>query len=236
MPTKTPSFLEVIGSFPPQKKMIIYYFNDFEAIDEAVINQLLPNLPQQQQDAIAATKLLSRKREIAISYIMLVYALENKKEEIASQEQQIEQFSSLPAMLSPLPSPLFRFAEHGKPYLANQSSIFFNISHCKEAIATAVSNREIGIDIEGQRHFSDSLIARAFNDEERASVLNNEEPKLEFSRIWTRKESFFKWTGTGILVDHIKSVEQDATAAGCKITTQLITPETGNPFFLSIAI
>ena len=60
--------------------MLTYYFTDFDAIDEAVITQLLPQLPQQQCDAIAATKLLSRKREIAVSYLMLAHALQNEQE------------------------------------------------------------------------------------------------------------------------------------------------------------
>lgn len=238
--------------------MIIYYFTNFDSIDEAVINQLLPFLPQQQQEAIAATKLISRKREIAMGYLMLTYALENEQDSISTQELILDHFPPLTFPLSAFRSPLsafrsplsaarsplsafrsplstFRFAEHGKPYLADHEGIFFNISHCKEAIAVGVSNREIGIDIEGGRRYSEILLQRAFNEEEQATVRQNDNPEMEFARIWTRKEAFFKWTGTGILIEHIKSVEQDAVAAGCSISTQLVTPDRGNPFFLSIA-
>ena len=217
--------------------MIIYYFNDFDAVGEEQITQMLEWMPQQQQDAIAATKLLSRKREIAISYLMLAYATENNNEEILSSETivkafPISQFSILNFQFSILN---FRIAEHGKPYLIGHDGIFFNISHCKQAIVTAVSDREIGIDAEGHRRFTDYLMQRAFNEEEQDSVRNADTKEMEFARIWTRKEAYFKWTGTGILIDHIKSVESDATATGCQITTQLITPQEGAPFFLSIA-
>ena len=221
--------------------MIIYYFNDFDAIDEGAIYQLLPQLPQQQQEAIASTRLHSRKREIAISHLMLAYAIEHNREEILSKETIIKEFS-FSNNLSPIincqlsiVNCQFIIAEHGKPYLNNHDGIYFNISHCKEAIATAVSDCEIGIDIEGCRRFSDTLLERAFNEEEKELVRKNEKPEMEFARIWTRKESFFKWTGTGILIEHIKSVEEDAAKAHCTITTQQISPPTGNPFYLSIA-
>ena len=227
--------------------MIIYYFNDFDSVGEEEIGLLQPLLPPQQQEALAATKLLSRKREIAISYIMLAYAIEHNRDEINSDNVAVRniQLSTFnltshegQKFLVPCNFQFsifnFQFNEHGKPYLVGHEGIYFNISHCREAIAVGVSNREIGIDIEGQRRFSDNLLQRAFNEEEIRSVREAAEPEKEFARIWTRKEAYFKWTGTGILIDHIKSVEKDATAAGCKINTQLVTPERGNPYYLSI--
>ena len=214
--------------------MIIYYFNDFEAFGDEQIEQMLSWMPQQQRDTISGTKLLSRKREIAVSYLMLCYAIENNKKEINSSDNVIKEFSSSNCQLS-IVNCQFTIAEHGKPYLTNHESIFFNISHCKEAVAVGISSHEIGVDIEGRRRFSDTLLDRAFNEREKVSVRQNDNPEMEFARIWTRKEAFFKWTGTGILIDHIKSVEQDAAAAGCDISTQLVTPDRGNPFFLSIA-
>ena len=183
---------------------------------------------------------------------MLAYALKYNHEEIHSDSIIIKQFTcseiasthdALSLLLKDLnnsqnadePMLKIRIAEHGKPYLIDHDGIYFNISHCKQAIVTAVSDYEIGIDAEGRRRYSDNLMERAYNDAEITAVLHSNEPETEFARIWTRKEAFFKWTGTGILIEHIKSVEQDAVAAGCSISTQLVTPDRGNPFFLSIA-
>lgn len=222
--------------------MIILYFNDFEALGEEQIEQLLSWMPQQQQEAIAGTKLLSRKREIAISYLMLCYAIKHSQEEIQSRKTFINVFPSPNWQLAidnwqlSTVNCQFTIAEHGKPYLTNYEGVFFNISHCKEAVAVGIGRQEIGVDIEGCRRYSETLLQRAFTDEEQESIRHNAEPMMEFARLWTRKEAFFKWTGTGILIDHIKSVEQDALAAGCDISTQLVIPARGNPFFLSIAV
>ena len=222
--------------------MIVYYFNDFESIDDGFINQLLPSLPQLQKDALNATKLLSRKCEIAVSYLMLAYAIENDTEEILSPETIVKAFpySQFSFFNSQFPILNFRIAEHGKPYLVDHADIFFNISHCRQAIVTAVSNHEVGIDAEGKRRYSEGILERAFNTQEQQMIREADESlttdsEKVFARIWTRKEAFFKWTGTGILLDHIKSIETDAATAGCNITTQLVTPEKGEPFYLSVA-
>ena len=236
--------------------MIVYYFNDFESIDDGFINQLLPSLPQLQKDALNATKLLSRKCEIAVSYLMLAYAIENDTEEILSPETIVKAFpySQFSFFNSQFPILNFRFAEHGKPYLVDHADIFFNISHCRQAIVTAVSNHEVGIDAEGRRKYTDNLLQRAFDESEQRTVReatcseiqtpekigegsadNASASEMAFARIWTRKEAFFKWTGTGILIDHIKCVESDASAAHCTIRTLFITPQQGDPFYLSIA-
>ena len=45
--------------------------------------------------------------------------------------------------------------EFGKPYLVDHTGVFFNISHCQKAIAVAVSDKPVGIDVESFRHFGD---------------------------------------------------------------------------------
>ena len=45
---------------------------------------------------------------------------------------------------------------HGKPYLP--SGPYFSISHCKAAIAVAVDEKPIGIDVESIRHADSDLI------------------------------------------------------------------------------
>ena len=85
--------------------------------------------------------------------------------------------------------------------------------------------------MEGRRKFSESLLQRAFNGEEQTMITENDDPESEFARLWTRKEAFFKWTGTGILIDHLKSTEEEARMAECLIETRRVAD-----FWLSIAI
>ena len=91
----------------------------------------------------------------------------------------------------------FLYNEHGKPYL--EGGPYFSISHCKEGIAVAINDTQIGIDIEAIRHADDDLIARTMNEEERLRVTGYGLPDRMFTRLWTQKEAIVKAEGTGIL-------------------------------------
>lgn len=215
--------------------MIILYFTDFEAVGTEQIEAMLSWMPQQQVELARSMKTLSRQREQAVSYAMLAYALQHDMEQVTREEIVVTPFEAT-QLLEAIPDPpTWAVAEHGKPYLTNRSGIFFNISHCRESIVTAVSSHEVGIDVEGRRRFSDTLLQRSFNDEEQAIMRNAEDQELEFARIWTRKEAWFKYTGTGILIDHLKSTEKEAADAGCLVDTREVTAPCDKGFFLSIA-
>lgn len=105
----------------------------------------------------------------------------------------------------------------GKPYLSDVTGhpcdIFFNLSHSGTKVALGISDKEIGVDIEKIRHFKDSLIKRVFTEEERqlaqrsswSSGSNSSasdgacaEPDEAYTALWTRKESYMKYTGRGL--------------------------------------
>ena len=91
--------------------------------------------------------------------------------------------------------------EHGKPYLTDYPHIHFNISHCQKAIAVAVSDQPVGIDVESFRHFNEGLLDKSMNPAEKAEILASEAPLEAFAAYWTRKEAVFKLLGTGITDD-----------------------------------
>lgn len=96
--------------------------------------------------------------------------------------------------------------EHGKPYFVDFPHIHFNLSHCREAVACAVSEQPVGIDIESVRTpLNQSLARYVLTDDELETVNNAISPELEFIRYWTRKESIVKLTGKGI-ADDVKTV------------------------------
>jgi phosphopantetheinyl transferase (holo-ACP synthase) len=217
--------------------MLVYFYRNAEHLAPEHLECLVDTMPKQQQDIVAHYKSHRQKCEQAIAYTMLCHALKNDRDLINDSLTTIKAFphSALRFTLSVFP--LWAFGEHGKPYITNYEGIHFNISHCKEAVAIGISNRTIGIDIEGRRRFSDTLLERAFNDDEKAIVKNCDDPQKEFACIWTRKEAYFKWTGTGILMDHLKTTETEARNAGCIISTSpIIDTEQGQAdFWLSIA-
>ena len=83
---------------------------------------------------------------------------------------------------------------------------FFSISHCKDAIAVVVSDREVGIDVESRhRHTTDSLVESVMNENEQYYIASRPEQDTAFIELWTKKEAVLKQRGTGI-TDHLKNV------------------------------
>lgn len=102
-------------------------------------------------------------------------------------------------------NPIFTYTEHGKPLLADHPQIHFSLSHCREAVACAVSYQPVGIDVESIREYKPSLAAYTMNDAELAMITSSERPDIAFTRLWTMKEALQKLTGEGI-TDNMKHV------------------------------
>jgi len=88
-----------------------------------------------------------------------------------------------------------------KPYLSRGPE--FNISHSGGFVVCAVDDRPIGIDVEEIRAVRDrdGLASRYFCSEEIEKMKASADPKLEFLRIWTKKEACLKLTGEGLTRD-----------------------------------
>ena len=95
-------------------------------------------------------------------------------------------------------NPTFEYGEHGKPRLAEHPDIHFSLSHCREAVVCAVSQRPVGIDVESVSRYKEPLAVYAMNDGERAEIMAAERPDVAFARLWTMKEARLKLTGEGI--------------------------------------
>lgn len=92
----------------------------------------------------------------------------------------------------------FELNAHGKPSVAGYPDMQFSISHCRNAIAVAVWDRPVGIDVESFRKVSDSLMHRTMNKLEMEQIAMSEDPRMAFAALWTKKEAVFKLQGTGI--------------------------------------
>ena len=87
----------------------------------------------------------------------------------------------------------------GKPYVKNYPGLHFNISHTKAAIAFALADSPIGVDIEIIRSVKKSIVRHFFTQNEQDYIfLNNIGQDIRFTEIWTRKEAYFKFLGKGI--------------------------------------
>lgn len=118
----------------------------------------------------------------------------------------------------------FSLNENGKPYLPGSGEFHFNLSHSGTKVMCAVSDREIGCDVEKTGSGKTGIAKRYFSEKESGYIsgLESEEAKDDaFCRLWTLKESFIKATGTGLTVP-LNSFSVDIS--GSKATADVSGP------------
>lgn len=89
--------------------------------------------------------------------------------------------------------------KYGKPYLKD-FPLHFNVSHSDHWVIAAVSDRPIGVDIEKINDINLSIAKRFFTSNEylQISEANHSVRQSLFFSIWTLKESYIKYLGTGL--------------------------------------
>jgi 4'-phosphopantetheinyl transferase len=96
-------------------------------------------------------------------------------------------------------NPLFKTEKYGKAYISNFENVYFNLSHSGKMVLCAISDREVGVDIEYIDPEIDLNIAKLyFYNGEYESIMNSQNPADEFFKYWVLKESYMKYTGLGM--------------------------------------
>ena len=83
----------------------------------------------------------------------------------------------------------------GKPYIEN-GNIYFNITHSKDFTAVAIGKAQVGIDAE-YLGTADLRVIKRFTKPEQ-DYIRRDDSNNRFFEIWTKKEAFLKYKGTGI--------------------------------------
>lgn len=89
---------------------------------------------------------------------------------------------------------------YGKPYLEEIDGIKFNISHSGKYVICAISEEDVGIDIEEIGKIDSSILELVLCKEEEEEFLRAEDKNRFFYSIWTLKESFIKLIGKGLSI------------------------------------
>lgn len=96
---------------------------------------------------------------------------------------------------------IFETNEYGKPFLLGKPNFHYNVTHTRNAIAVAVSNSLVGVDVEKIREYENGIVKRFFDYKEQEYIEKNpESANRNFYEIWTKKESYIKWKGKGLLI------------------------------------
>ncbi len=86
----------------------------------------------------------------------------------------------------------------GKPF-AEGSPLEFNLSHSGQWLLCAVGDQPLGVDIEVFKPRDLKIAERFFTPKEQEFLaLQKADAHLRFLQIWTAKEAYFKWQGSGI--------------------------------------
>ena len=97
----------------------------------------------------------------------------------------------------------FSYNEYGKPSLVGYPQFHFNISHTRGAIAVAISEEPVGVDVEKIGSVDTNIARRFFTINEYNYIFNADDNKLQnnrFYEIWTKKEAYMKWAGKGLSI------------------------------------
>ena len=152
-----------------------------EHIDDFDLQAALAEISEQRRLQALRFKFERGQRTCVLAYLLLKKAL---REEYGLTE-----------------NPLFEYGPHGKPFIIGHPEIHFSLSHCREVVACAVSDRPVGIDVESVRRYKEDVVRYAMNEQEQQQIADAERPDVAFIRLWTMKEARLKLTGEGITND-----------------------------------
>ena len=156
---------------------MIYLYDTLENYSDEQYSKHLNSLPAwRREKALLYKKLDDRKRSV-LAFVLLQRAL---REEYGITEV-----------------PEFVYNEFGKPSLPNLP-IHFSLSHCKDAVACAVSDYNIGIDVESIVPYNPDVARRVCTAAELEMLEQSDDKDVEFIKLWTVKEAISKYEGMGL--------------------------------------
>ncbi|MBR3779734.1 MAG: 4'-phosphopantetheinyl transferase superfamily protein [Clostridia bacterium] len=147
---------------------------------------------------------MSEKKKEAVRKLLVP---QKQKLKIAADHicrKAISEFCGIPAQ-----DIEFSVSEFGKPYIKGLN-VHFNISHSGDCAVCAVSDKEIGVDIEKIRSINPETSKRFACENEQDYIDSHTDG---FFEIWTLKEAYFKCIGTGLGAD-IKTVSFEISESG----------------------
>lgn len=170
-------------------------------------------LSEYRKDKLATCRNASMRKQQLGAELLLLWAL------------QQERIRELPPVISVLPG--------GKTVLQD-GSLQFSLSHSGDLAACALSDRPVGLDLERNGRFHESLLRRCFSPEEQRQILESVDPDSTFTELWTGKESILKRSGVGIR-DNLALVHPLSPDAGLRIWHTRISACTGKKMNLAAA-
>ncbi len=157
---------------------MLYIFTETESFTEIDLAGLWPLLSDQRAKRVDKYKYFKDRKLSALAYILLRYALIEEK----GIDEKVE----------------FEFGSYGKPFIKGMPELQFNLSHSAKGIVCGLANTPVGVDIADINPSNLDCIKSAMHPSEQLAIKISNDKARTFARFWSMKESFFKYTGTGI--------------------------------------
>ena len=156
-------------------------------LEDALYHRLLQRCSAARREKLETIQTAAGKRNSLAAAVLLDLALQTR----GIREQNVK----------------YEYGETGKPSVCGIPGFHFSISHSKEAVVCAVSDRKIGADIEKMRNLETRIARISCTDSDLEFIFGsatipesfNNESLFRFFRLWTAKEAYFKYCGTGIV-------------------------------------
>lgn len=84
----------------------------------------------------------------------------------------------------------------GKPYV-DAEDVFFSVSHSGNYFVMLTDNLPVGVDIQKETGADTETVSRRYFTEEEAELVRSEGREI-FFKLWTMKEAYAKYLGTGL--------------------------------------
>ena len=158
---------------------MIYFCKNLDSFSDDFYKKMYKILPPQKQKQVLKSSHDVRKKQIIMSFFLLIYGL--------YREYGIYK------------CPEIDYMEKGKPYFKDYKNVYFNYSHSQKTVALMLSDRQCGIDIDYIDRFDLKIIDKICNEKEKKVILKSKNPNRELCKIWTKKEAILKCIGCGFI-------------------------------------
>lgn len=162
----------------------LFVFDDFKNLSKHNLQNYVNIMPIERIKKYNQYSSNKNKLNCLVSYLLLWFALK--------QNHLIESH------------PSFTYGANQKPYIKQNSNIFFNISHTNGCVTCAISNSEIGVDIEKIRPINLNISKKICTPSEQKLFDKSSNKSNFLLTIWTKKESYVKMKSGNIFSDYSK--------------------------------
>lgn len=148
-------------------------------LNDKEVNQDIESLSEGRKKRLLAIQDAAYRKQVIMSEFLLRYMLKKFCGVVWEEVKVLE-------------------GRYGKPYIYGKNEkIKFNISHTDKAVICAISNDEIGVDIEKVKPLEYKKISRIFTSEEQTKIISSDSLAM-FYEVFTKKEAYTKMLGVGL--------------------------------------